>query len=207
MTQQWAESSDYDCDYILVNFWEAKPGIKHSHFMCIDMCLGSDSKVSLLAAYTQQLQLWCLFCYGRLKPEYDSIAATSELLNPDGSIKWTQYPNYLLFGKGPLATTACDRGAFVNTRGELYADANVDAAAETAPAVAAASLFSCSPSRGVPVQRNLPDTTGPASEVSLHHDTVAASHYWPVMYCLTVIELALSMQRSCALVSLCRRLW
>eukprot|EP00878_Enallax_costatus_P001969 GHUV01002133.1.p1 GENE.GHUV01002133.1~~GHUV01002133.1.p1 ORF type:complete len:615 (+),score=207.39 GHUV01002133.1:83-1927(+) len=53
-----------------------------------------------------------------LKPEYDHIAATTELLNPDGSIKWTQYPNYLLFGKGPLATTACDRGAFVNTRGD-----------------------------------------------------------------------------------------
>jgi hypothetical protein len=43
---------------------------------------------------------------------------TSELLTNDGQIKWQHYPNYFLFGKGPLATTGCDRGAFVNTRGK-----------------------------------------------------------------------------------------
>lgn len=52
-----------------------------------------------------------------LKPELEHIAVTSELLTDDGQIKWQNYPNYLLFGRGPLATTGCDRGAFVNTRG------------------------------------------------------------------------------------------
>lgn len=52
-----------------------------------------------------------------LKPEHEQLAVTDELLNPDGSIKFGNYPNYLFFGRGPLATTGCDRGAFVNTRG------------------------------------------------------------------------------------------
>lgn len=55
----------------------------------------------------------------RMKPEYEDVAVTSELLTNDGRIKLTHYPNYLLFGRGPLATTGCDRGAFVNTRGKL----------------------------------------------------------------------------------------
>lgn len=55
----------------------------------------------------------------RLKPEHEQLAVTDELLNPDGSIKFGNYPNYLFFGRGPLATTGCDRGAFVNTRGKL----------------------------------------------------------------------------------------
>jgi hypothetical protein len=43
---------------------------------------------------------------------------TSELLTDDGRIKIVNYIKYLLFNNGPLATTGCDRGAFVNTRGE-----------------------------------------------------------------------------------------
>ncbi|WIA36647.1 hypothetical protein OEZ86_007931 [Tetradesmus obliquus] len=54
----------------------------------------------------------------QMKPELEHIAVTSELLADDGKIKWQNYPNYFLFGKGPLATTGCDRGAFVNTRGD-----------------------------------------------------------------------------------------
>ncbi|KAF8065553.1 alkJ [Scenedesmus sp. PABB004] len=53
-----------------------------------------------------------------MKPELEHVAITSQLLNPDGSIKLGNYPSYLLFGRGPLATTGCDRGAFVNTRGD-----------------------------------------------------------------------------------------
>lgn len=36
----------------------------------------------------------------------------------DGRIKLINYLKYLVFNNGPLATTGCDRGAFVNTRGE-----------------------------------------------------------------------------------------
>jgi hypothetical protein len=39
----------------------------------------------------------------------------------DGRIKIMNYIKYLLFNNGPLATTGCDRGAFVNTRGKLTA--------------------------------------------------------------------------------------
>jgi hypothetical protein len=65
-----------------------------------------------------KLTCWCSCVVAcRLKPELEHIAVTSELLTNDGQIKWRHYPNYFLFGKGPLATTGCDRGAFVNTRG------------------------------------------------------------------------------------------
>jgi hypothetical protein len=53
-----------------------------------------------------------------LKPELENIAVTSELLTDDGRIKIMNYIKYLLFNNGPLATTGCDRGAFVNTRGK-----------------------------------------------------------------------------------------
>lgn len=36
----------------------------------------------------------------------------------DGRIKLINYLKYLVFNNGPLATTGCDRGAFINTRGE-----------------------------------------------------------------------------------------
>lgn len=54
----------------------------------------------------------------RLKPELENVAVTSELLTDDGRIKIMNYIKYLLFNNGPLATTGCDRGAFVNTRGK-----------------------------------------------------------------------------------------
>jgi hypothetical protein len=44
---------------------------------------------------------------------------TPRNVNPsdDGNIKLINYLKYII-GRGPLATTGCDRGAFVNTRGE-----------------------------------------------------------------------------------------
>jgi hypothetical protein len=40
------------------------------------------------------------------------------MLNGAGEVKKRNYLSWLLFGKGPLASTAYDQGAFLNTRGE-----------------------------------------------------------------------------------------
>lgn len=54
------------------------------------------------------------------KPRMMCCAVLYMLFPPadDGRIKLINYLKYLLFNNGPLATTGCDRGAFVNTRGK-----------------------------------------------------------------------------------------
>ena len=43
---------------------------------------------------------------------------TADLPGAGGRIRVRAIMKYLLFKKGPLATTGCDHGAFVSTKGE-----------------------------------------------------------------------------------------
>jgi hypothetical protein len=52
-----------------------------------------------------------------LKETAGAISVTDELLHQDGRIRTRAILKYLLFKKGPLATTGCDHGAFVSTAG------------------------------------------------------------------------------------------
>jgi hypothetical protein len=54
-----------------------------------------------------------------LKESAGPISVTDELLHQDGRIRLRAIAKYLLFKKGPLATTGCDHGAFVSTAGGL----------------------------------------------------------------------------------------
>jgi hypothetical protein len=79
----------------------------------------------VLQRHLTDFDLCCTFaCFHacRMKPELEHIAVTSELLDASGQIKWHNYLNYFIFGKGPMATTGCDRGAFVNTRGTMLSE-------------------------------------------------------------------------------------
>ncbi|GBF88787.1 choline dehydrogenase [Raphidocelis subcapitata] len=51
------------------------------------------------------------------KPEYQDMYISSEIYGIGGTIRLGAIAQLLLQGRGPLATTGCDRGAFVNTRG------------------------------------------------------------------------------------------
>lgn len=53
----------------------------------------------------------------RMKPEHDNITVTSEIYDQNNNFKLGALLQYLLQKKGPLATTGCDRGAFVSTTG------------------------------------------------------------------------------------------
>ena len=53
-----------------------------------------------------------------LKESAGPISVTDELLNKNGKLRGSAILKYLLCGKGPLATTGCDHGAFVCTAGE-----------------------------------------------------------------------------------------
>lgn len=52
-----------------------------------------------------------------LKESAGAISVTDELLHTNGRIRTRAILKYLLFKKGPLATTGCDHGAFVSTAG------------------------------------------------------------------------------------------
>jgi hypothetical protein len=45
------------------------------------------------------------------------VAITAEIYNDSSRLRLWPILQLLLLGKGPLATTGCDHGAFVNTRG------------------------------------------------------------------------------------------
>lgn len=55
-----------------------------------------------------------------LKDSAGHISVTDELLHQDGRIRVRAIAKYLLFKKGPLATTGCDHGAFVSTAGMAH---------------------------------------------------------------------------------------
>ena len=71
---------------------------------------------------------WCLLLQDHpavltafyLKEEVGPISLTDELLHSSGRIRVRAIMKYLLFKKGPLATTGCDHGAFVSTNGALH---------------------------------------------------------------------------------------
>lgn len=52
--------------------------------------------------------------------EFQGISVTDELIDKRGRVRLTAALNYLLRGKGPLATTGCDHGALVCTRGASH---------------------------------------------------------------------------------------
>lgn len=58
----------------------------------------------------------------RLKPQYESWCVTDHVYNNRGGIRKRALLNYLLFKRGPLTTTGCDRGAFVSTTGSGQPD-------------------------------------------------------------------------------------
>jgi choline dehydrogenase-like flavoprotein len=60
----------------------------------------------------------CLSAF-TLKESAGPIAITDHLYHADASLKKRQMLNWALFGKGPLTSTACDRGAFVKTQEKL----------------------------------------------------------------------------------------
>lgn len=62
------------------------------------------------------------------KPEFQEQFITSEIYGLGGTVKLTAIAQLLLQGRGPLASTGCDHGAFVNTRGERAAGARLASA-------------------------------------------------------------------------------
>lgn len=54
------------------------------------------------------------------KDEWQGTSVTDELVDRKGKVKLTAIVNWLLRGRGPMATTGCDHGALVNTRGDFY---------------------------------------------------------------------------------------
>jgi hypothetical protein len=51
----------------------------------------------------------------KLKSSVGHIASTDDVYNDNGNVKWSEMFNWAVFGKGPLTSTGCDRGAFVKT--------------------------------------------------------------------------------------------
>ncbi|EIE18382.1 alcohol oxidase [Coccomyxa subellipsoidea C-169] len=60
-----------------------------------------------------------------LKESAGPISVTDELLHTNGRIRARAILKYLLFKKGPLATTGCDHGAFVKTAGQSEPDLQI----------------------------------------------------------------------------------
>jgi choline dehydrogenase-like flavoprotein len=57
-----------------------------------------------------------------LKPSAGRVAITDQLMHPSGRLRARAVLAYALAGRGPLATTGCDRGAFVRTAAATGAD-------------------------------------------------------------------------------------
>ena len=60
----------------------------------------------------------CLSAF-TLKESAGEIAITDHLYHKDATLRKRQLLNWAVFGKGPLTSTACDRGAFVKTEEKL----------------------------------------------------------------------------------------
>ncbi|CAD7704784.1 unnamed protein product [Ostreobium quekettii] len=58
----------------------------------------------------------------RMKSEHADKAMTTKVYNKKGKVRKRTILNYLLRRRGPLTTTGCDRGAFVDTTGSGRAD-------------------------------------------------------------------------------------
>ena len=54
-----------------------------------------------------------------LNEESGPISVTDEIYGPSGRLRLKAVLNWLVRRRGPLTTTGCDHGAFVNTLGEL----------------------------------------------------------------------------------------
>ena len=52
------------------------------------------------------------------KPEHAAKALTSQIYSPSNSVRIGAVLQLLRRGRGPLATTGCDHGAFVDSTGE-----------------------------------------------------------------------------------------
>ncbi len=48
---------------------------------------------------------------------YDALAVTSQIYDKKSNIRLPEVLRYALTGRGPLATTGCDHGAFLSTKG------------------------------------------------------------------------------------------
>lgn len=51
--------------------------------------------------------------------DLQGISVTDELIDKRGRVRLSAILNYLIRGRGPLATTGCDHGALISTRGEM----------------------------------------------------------------------------------------
>lgn len=66
----------------------------------------------------------CLSAF-KMKPKFKSWTVTDAIYNSKGGIRKRVLLNYLLFKKGPLTTSGCDRGAFVSTTGSGQPDLQI----------------------------------------------------------------------------------
>ena len=57
-----------------------------------------------------------------LREEKGPISITDHIYRKSGAIRMRALSNYFLRGKGPLASTACDHGAYMTTAGPLMTD-------------------------------------------------------------------------------------
>ncbi len=49
--------------------------------------------------------------------EIQGISVTDELIDKRGRLRLSAILNYFIRGRGPMATTGCDHGALISTRG------------------------------------------------------------------------------------------
>lgn len=61
----------------------------------------------------------------RAKEEFKGISITSEIYNKKNKVRLSVLANYFIRGRGPLATTGCDRGAFLSTTGSGQPDLQI----------------------------------------------------------------------------------
>ena len=50
--------------------------------------------------------------------EIQGISVTDELIDKRGRVRLSAILNYFIRGRGPMATTGCDHGALISTRGK-----------------------------------------------------------------------------------------
>ncbi|KAK9820721.1 hypothetical protein WJX74_003026 [Apatococcus lobatus] len=60
-----------------------------------------------------------------LRSEKDGISITDHIYRKSGEIRMRAISNYYLRGRGPLATTACDHGAYMTTSGQAQPDLQI----------------------------------------------------------------------------------
>lgn len=52
--------------------------------------------------------------------EIQGISVTDELIDKRGRLRLSAILNYFIRGRGPMATTGCDHGALISTRGTTF---------------------------------------------------------------------------------------